>query len=218
MRKKLWKMLILSVAALPLLLCGCGNSEKEATEPEMTAVGDGTTLESAVVTHYVTIEIEGYGTIRAELYGKAAPISVNNFVHLAESGFYDGLTFHRIIEGFMMQGGAPGSQSPKVTPIKGEFSSNGMVNNLLHERGVLSMARTDEPDSATSQFFIIHETSPHLDGDYAAFGRVIEGIEVVDAICTSAQPIDGNGSIAADQRPVIRSVTVETAPAESVTE
>jgi peptidyl-prolyl cis-trans isomerase B (cyclophilin B) len=157
----------------------------------------------------VTIEIENYGTIKAELYGKTVPITVENFVSLAESGFYEGLTFHRIISGFMMQGGAPNSDSPKVQPIKGEFSSNGVTNNLLHERGVLSMARTSEPDSASSQFFIMHQTSPHLDGDYAAFGKVIEGIEVVDAICTSVKPSGGNGAIAAADRPVIKSMTVE---------
>lgn len=205
---KIWKILMLTVMMLSLFLCGCG--ETAPTEPLTTAKGDGSELANADVTHYVTIEIENYGTIKAELYGNTAPITVENFVRLAESGFYNGLTFHRIIAGFMMQGGAPNSSSPKVTPIKGEFASNGVENNLKHERGVLSMARTDVPDSATSQFFIIHETSPHLDGDYAAFGKVIEGIEVVDMICVTAKPIDGNGGIAKDQQPVIKSITVET--------
>ena len=189
------------------------NHEQTTTVPqhqhdENCVHGDGATLETAEVTHYVTIEIEDYGTIKAELYGKTAPISVENFVNLAQSGFYNGLTFHRIMEGFMMQGGAPNSNSPTVAPIKGEFAENGLENNLLHKRGVLSMARTEVKDSATSQFFIMHETSPHLDGKYAAFGMVIEGIEVVDAICESAQPTNGNGAIAAEKQPVIKSVTV----------
>ena len=195
--------MILAVLMVSMLLCGCDQAEEKPLD------GDSATLENAEVTHYVTIEIENYGTIKAELYGKTVPITVENFVSLAESGFYEGLTFHRIINGFMMQGGAPNSDSPKVQPIKGEFSSNGVTNNLLHERGVLSMARTSEPDSASSQFFIMHQTSPHLDGDYAAFGKVIEGIEVVDAICTSVKPSGGNGAIAAADRPVIKSMTVE---------
>ena len=207
--QKIWKILMLAVMVLSLFLCGC--EEAAPTEPLTTAKGDGSDLVNANVTHYVTIEIENYGTIKAELYGKTAPISVENFVRLAESGFYNGLTFHRIIAGFMMQGGAPNSNSPQVAPIKGEFASNGVENNLKHERGVLSMARTDVPDSATSQFFIVHETSPHLDGDYAAFGKVIEGMEVVDTICTTVIPSGGNGAIAAKDRPVIKSITVETA-------
>lgn len=194
---------ILLMAAM--LLCGCEKAEAPQAE------GDGATLDSAEVTHYVTIEIENYGTIKAELYGKTAPITVENFVSLAESGFYDGLTFHRIIRGFMMQGGAPNSNSPKVTPIKGEFSSNGVENDLKHERGVLSMARTPEFDSASSQFFIVHQASPHLDGDYAAFGKVTEGIEVVDAVCEGVKPIDGNGGIAKADQPVIKSITVKKA-------
>lgn len=196
--------IFLVILAMSMLLCGC---KKEETKDPL--VGDGATLETAVATHYVTIEIEQYGTIKAELYGNTAPITVNNFVSLAEKGFYDGLTFHRIISGFMIQGGAGNSGSANVTPIKGEFSTNGVENNLLHKRGVLSMARTDVKDSATSQFFIMHETSPHLDGKYAAFGIVIEGIEVVDAICAAARPTNNNGAIASADQPVIKSITVE---------
>lgn len=169
---------------------------------------DGATLETAEPTHYVTIEIENYGVLKGELYGNTAPISVANFVQLAESGFYSGLTFHRIIEGFMMQGGAPKTDSPKVSPIKGEFSENGIENNLLHEPGVLSMARTSEMDSATSQFFIMHEKYPSLDGKYAAFGRITQGLEIVDKICTEAEPVDGNGTIPSSAQPVIKSITV----------
>jgi len=128
------------------------------------------------------------GVIKAELYPEIAPISVENFVKLAGSGFYNGLIFHRVIPGFMIQGGCPdgtGMGGPGYT-IKGEFASNGVRNDLKHERGVLSMARAMNPDSAGSQFFIMHETSPHLDGDYAAFGKVIEGMDVVDRIATTA--------------------------------
>ncbi len=197
------KFMILLLAAV-LLLAGCGQ-----TQPDNLPEGDGATLSSAAATHRIVIEIENYGTVKAELYGNTAPITVANFVSLAEDGFYNGLTFHRIIAGFMMQGGAPNSSSGKASPIKGEFSSNGITNDLLHERGVLSMARTDDPDSASSQFFIMHQTSPHLDGDYAAFGKVTEGMDVVDAICMGARPIDGNGSIAKADQPVIKSITVE---------
>ena len=132
----------------------------------------------------VTITMKNGGVIKAELYPDVAPISVQNFVKLAGNGFYNGLTFHRVIPGFMIQGGCPegtGMGGPGYT-IKGEFSANGVVNNLKHERGVLSMARAMDPDSAGSQFFIMHETSPHLDGQYAAFGKVIEGMDVVDRI------------------------------------
>lgn len=166
--------------------------------------GDGATLDNAVATHLATIEIQDYGTIQLELYGNTAPVTVDNFVALAKSGFYDGLTFHRIMEGFMMQGGAGAS----VDTIPGEFRNNGFENNLLHKRGVISMARASSYDSASSQFFIMHADKTHLDGDYAAFGYVISGIEVVDKICTDAKPTDGNGSIASDKQPIITSVTI----------
>ena len=133
----------------------------------------------------VTIEMENGGVIKAELYPEVAPNTVNNFVSLVKQGFYDGIIFHRVIPGFMIQGGDPkgvGSGGPGYC-IKGEFNSTGFKNDLLHTRGVLSMARTMAPNSAGSQFFIMHEDAPHLDGQYAAFGKVIEGIEVVDEIC-----------------------------------
>ena len=135
----------------------------------------------------ITIEMEDGGVIKAELYPEIAPITVENFLSLAEKGFYDGLIFHRVISGFMIQGGDPtgtGMGGPGHT-IKGEFRANGVVNNIKHERGVLSMARSMMPDSAGSQFFIMHKAAPHLDGQYAAFGRVIEGIEVVDRIAST---------------------------------
>lgn len=134
----------------------------------------------------VTIKIKGMGDIKAELYPDVAPITVENFVKLAGSGFYNGLTFHRIISGFMIQGGDPegtGMGGPGYS-IKGEFASNGVPNSLNHTRGVLSMARSMNPDSAGSQFFIMHKDAPYLDGQYAAFGKVIEGIEVVDSVAS----------------------------------
>ena len=134
----------------------------------------------------VTMRIKGMGDIRAELYPDVAPATVENFVKLAGSGFYNGLTFHRIIPGFMIQGGDPegtGMGGPGYS-IKGEFSTNGFPNPLNHTRGVLSMARSMMPDSAGSQFFIMHEDAPHLDGNSAAFGKVIEGIEVVDKVAS----------------------------------
>lgn len=126
------------------------------------------------------------GEIKAELYPAVAPVTVKNFVDLIKKGFYNGLTFHRVIEGFMIQGGCPkgnGTGGPGYC-IKGEFRANGVKNDLKHERGVLSMARAMDPDSAGSQFFIMHETSPHLDGQYAAFGKVTDGMNVVDRIAT----------------------------------
>ena len=136
----------------------------------------------------VTIEMENGDLIKAELYPDIAPNTVNNFISLIKKGYYDGLIFHRVINGFMIQGGCPegsGMGNPGYS-IKGEFSINGFENNLLHTPGVLSMARSMQPDSAGSQFFIMHKTSPHLDGSYAAFGKVIEGLENVDKIAETA--------------------------------
>ncbi|MBE6542208.1 MAG: peptidylprolyl isomerase [Ruminococcaceae bacterium] len=132
----------------------------------------------------VQIEMENGGIIKLELYPEAAPITVENFLKLAKEGFYDGLIFHRVIAGFMIQGGDPEGTGMGGAPnkIKGEFSANGVPNPIRHERGVISMARSRANDSASSQFFICHANAPHLNGQYAAFGRVIEGIEVVDEI------------------------------------
>ena len=156
----------------------------------------------------VTIEMENGGVIKAELYPEVAPNSVNNFISLVKKGFYDGLIFHRVIPGFMIQGGCPngnGMGGPGYT-IKGEFSGNGVKNDLKHDRGVLSMARAMHPNSAGSQFFIMVEKAPHLDGQYAAFGKVIEGMDVADAIVSTQT--DWNDKPKADQR--MKSVTVET--------
>ena len=159
-------------------------------------------------TDYVQIEIADYGTITAELYGNTAPITVENFMKLVDEGFYDGLTFHRIISGFMIQGGDPlgNGTGGSDEEIQGEFLLNGVENNITHERGVLSMARSQLYDSASSQFFIMHANVDSLDGQYAAFGRVISGIEVVDAICENTPVTDGNGSVEKANQPVITSI------------
>ena len=161
-------------------------------------------------TYFADIDIEGYGVITVKLDQDSAPITTENFVSLAEEGFYDGLTFHRIIAGFMMQGGDPtgtGMGGSDET-IVGEFRMNGYSNDLSHTRGAISMARSMDPDSASSQFFIVHEDSTFLDGQYAAFGYVTEGIEVVDRVCDEARPIDQNGTIPRDRHPVMNSVTI----------
>ena len=159
---------------------------------------------------YADIVIENYGTITISLDAGAAPKTVDNFISLAENGFYDGLTFHRIIEGFMMQGGDPNGDGTggSGTTITGEFSANGYNNTLSHTRGTVSMARSPKYNSASSQFFIVQEDSTHLDGAYAAFGHVVSGMDIVDQICADAEPIDGNGLIAADEQPVIISITI----------
>jgi len=156
----------------------------------------------------VTIEMEGGGQITAALYPEIAPNTVRNFISLVKDGFYDGLTFHRVIPGFMIQGGCPlgeGYGNPGYS-IRGEFDANGFENDLEHDRGVLSMARSGHPDSAGSQFFIMHESSPHLDGQYAAFGRVIEGMDIVDQIANTPR----NRADKPDTAQVMQHVTVDT--------
>ena len=156
----------------------------------------------------VTIEMEDGGTIKAELYPDIAPNTVNNFISLIKKGFYDGVCFHRVIRGFMLQGGDPdgnGTGGPGYS-IRGEFSHNGFKNDLKHEPGVLSMARTMIPDSAGSQFFIMHKTSPHLDGEYAAFGKVIEGMDVVNAIAETETDFTDRPT----NPQIMRTVTVDT--------
>jgi peptidyl-prolyl cis-trans isomerase B (cyclophilin B) len=156
----------------------------------------------------VQMDVANYGTIILELYPDVAPITVANFVKLVQDGFYDGLTFHRIISGFMIQGGDPKGNGTggSAETIKGEFAQNGVTNDLKHERGVISMARSSMPDSASSQFFIMHEDAPHLDGSYAAFGRVLTGMEVVDAICATTPVVDYNGTVPNGYKPVMTSV------------
>ncbi len=159
-------------------------------------------------THHAEIIVKDYGKIDVELDADTAPITVTNFVKLVQDNFYDGLTFHRIIDGFMIQGGDPNGDGTGGANenIKGEFSNNGVKNDISHVRGTISMARSSDPDSASSQFFIMQADSTYLDGDYAAFGHVTSGMDVVDKICKDAKPTDGNGSIESDQQPVIESI------------
>lgn len=173
----------------------------------------GDTTTEVTGTYYAVIDVADYGTITVALDSEAAPTTVENFVSLAEAGFYDGLTFHRIIDGFMIQGGDPngdGSGGSEET-ITGEFSDNGYENDLSHTRGAISMARSDDYDSASSQFFIVQEDSTYLDGSYACFGYVTDGMDIVDQICEDATPTDDNGTIEADAQPVISSITIYTA-------
>lgn len=183
---KILKALVLCTVTA-LALCSCGKSDTKA--PQSTAASVEKTDISALTenTKNITIELENGNVIKAELYPDIAPITVENFTKLIEDKFFDGLIFHRVIEGFMIQGGGyDKNMTPKeADSIKGEFASNGIDNPLKHERGVLSMARTNKKDSASSQFFIMHKTSPHLDGEYAAFGKVTEGMEFVDAIAAA---------------------------------
>lgn len=211
--------LFLSVAMCGTLLAGCGSSKSdeaqasdtnETTAEETTDASSEEDTELLTGLHHVTIDVKDYGTISLELDADTAPISVTNFINLAKDGFYDGLTFHRIISGFMIQGGDPkgnGTGGSDQT-IKGEFSENGVENNISHVRGTISMARANDPDSASSQFFIVHEDSTFLDGQYAAFGHVTDGMDVVDAICENTPVQDNNGTVKADDQPVITSVTV----------
>ena len=161
--------------------------------------------------HHVEIDVADYGTIALELDGDTAPITVENFLKLAKSGFYDGLTFHRIIDGFMIQGGDPqgNGMGGSDETIKGEFSANGVENDISHVRGVISMARNGyDMDSASSQFFIVQSDSTFLDGQYAAFGHVTDGMEVVDAICKDTPVEDSNGTVLAENQPAITEIRV----------
>ena len=159
----------------------------------------------------IVLSVRDYGDVTLELYPDKAPITVENFVNLARAGFYDGLTFHRIMDGFMIQGGDPNGNGTggSGATIKGEFSANGVENDLKHVKGTISMARNSvNMDSASSQFFITVVDYPSLNGQYAAFGRVVEGMDVVTKIAANAKPIDNNGTIPADQQPVIEHMTV----------
>ena len=190
-------LIVVLVAAVIVLFAVRG--KKESTEA-IDAAGK----------HHIEIQVKDYGTIKAELDGDTAPITVANFLKLAESGFYDGLTFHRIIDGFMIQGGDPkgnGTGGADKT-IKGEFSQNGVENKLSHVRGTVSMARSQDMDSASSQFFIVQSDCTYLDGQYAAFGTVTEGMELVDKICKDTPVQDNNGTVSAADQPVIESIKV----------
>lgn len=195
---------IVAIVFSIFLITGCGSKivEKEEVKEQEEKYLTGK--------HYVIMEIKDYGSISLELDASEAPITVTNFIQLVNDGFYDGLTFHRIIDEFMIQGGDPnhnGTGGSKNT-IKGEFSQNNVKNNISHTRGTISMARSNAYDSASSQFFIVQEDSLFLDGAYAAFGHVTEGMEIVDKICEDAKPIDDNGTINYEEQPVITSIKV----------
>ena len=183
---------------------------KTAEAPEKGQDTASEEIAAAAGKHHVKINVKDYGTISVELYGDEAPITVANFLKLAKDGFYDGLTFHRIISGFMIQGGDPlgTGMGGSDQEIKGEFSNNGVENPLSHTRGAISMARSQIKDSASSQFFIVHQDSPHLDGQYAAFGYVTDGMDVVDKLCEDTPVQDNNGSVAKEDQPVIERIEV----------
>lgn len=211
----------LGVAALSLAGCGGSGatsgsaSGSASTASTSAAATDGPITEATgdydSGFHDATIEVESYGTIKLQLNGTVAPVTVANFANLASSGFYDGITFHRIIKGFMMQGGDPNGDGTGGSDrtIVGEFAENGHPNPISHVRGTISMARSSAPNSASSQFFIMQEDSVNLDGNYAAFGHVTDGMDVVNAICNSAEPTDGNGTIAKDKQPKITSLRMD---------
>lgn len=182
-----------------ILLSSCGNNGDKVSNNYLSGK------------HNVEIAVKDYGTIKVELNADIAPITVTNFIELVGSGFYDGLTFHRIMEGFMIQGGDPTGtgMGGSTKKIKGEFSSNGVNNPLSHVRGVISMARGgNDNDSASSQFFIVQKDALSLDGEYAAFGHVTEGMDVVDKIAEKAKPTDDNGTIPVEEQPIISSIKV----------
>ncbi|WP_051353759.1 peptidylprolyl isomerase [Atopobium fossor] len=221
----MWMMAIIVSLSL-IFLCACSsgpsNTNSDATPPSSTEHAQtSSNAQSGLYTpaaddiyatgmHHARIEVANYGTIELELNANAAPITVSNFCHLANDGFYDGLTFHRIIKGFMIQGGDPQGNGTGGSSqnIKGEFSANGVVNPIQHKRGVISMARSNAVDSASSQFFIMQQDTASLDGQYAAFGQVTNGMDVVDALCDKVQAQDGNGTVASADQPVITKITI----------
>lgn len=210
----------LGVASLCLAGCGSGASGAASTSAASASAVPSSSASSCVTsasgeyasgTHHATIEVESYGAIKLELDADVAPATVANFAKLAGEGFYDGLTFHRIIEGFMVQGGDPNGNGTGGSDEKivGEFSDNGHPNSISHVRGTISMARSQAYNSASSQIFIMQADTPSLDGQYAAFGHVTEGMDVVDAMCEAARPTDNNGTIAAADQPRIASVKMD---------
>lgn len=190
------------------VVTGCQKQEETPKKSEQKKTEASEELLSG--THHAEIQVKDYGTITVELDADTAPITVTNFVNLAKDGFYDNLTFHRIMDGFMIQGGDPngdGTGGADQT-IKGEFSSNGVENEISHTRGTISMARAQDPDSASSQFFIVQEDSDYLDGNYAVFGHVTSGMEIVDQICKDVPVEDDNGTVKAENQPVIEKITI----------
>ena len=190
------------------VVTGCQKQEETPKKSEQKKTEASEELLSG--THHAEIQVKDYGTITVELDADTAPITVTNFVNLAKDGFYDNLTFHRIMDGFMIQGGDPNGDvtGGADQTIKGEFSSNGVENEISHTRGTISMARAQDPDSASSQFFIVQEDSDYLDGNYAAFGHVTSGMEIVDQICKDVPVEDDNGTVKAENQPVIEKITI----------
>ena len=222
-RKMRYFAAIAAVLCSIWLLAGCGSggtgqstqesgSKEETAETKTQAVNEentADTVDTSAMDH-VQINVKDYGTITLALDAEAAPATVENFEKLVKEGFYDGLTFHRIMDGFMIQGGDPlgnGTGGSDET-IVGEFAANGYDNPISHVKGVISMARAQDPDSASSQFFITVADSAFLDGQYAAFGYVTEGMEVVEQIAKDAEPTDNNGTIPPEAQPVIESIVM----------
>ena len=215
-------VMCMCVMAGALFLSGCSGEKPDSsgTQEDSNSQSDASGAQgdssqpdaSASGSCFADIEIQDYGTVTVELDSEAAPITTENFIKLANDGFYDGLTFHRIIAGFMMQGGDPNGDGTGGSDetIEGEFSDNGYDNDLSHTKGAISMARSQDYNSASSQFFIVHEDSTFLDGQYAVFGYVTEGMDIVDAICEAAEPTDNNGTILPDAQPVITKIEIRT--------
>ncbi|MBO6093523.1 MAG: peptidylprolyl isomerase [Oscillospiraceae bacterium] len=208
--KVIQKTVFLAVLiALVLTLGACGKTQT-AQSAQPAAESAEAAVEPFTKVRHAEITVKDYGTIKLELDEGTAPITVENFIKLAKDGFYDGLTFHRIMDGFMIQGGDPlgnGTGGSK-DKIKGEFTSNGVRNPISHKKGVISMARANDPSSASSQFFITVADSTFLEGSYAAFGSVTEGQEIADKIAKDAKPVDNNGTIPASAQPVIEKITI----------
>ena len=217
MNKKILVIAIICIIIICVVICiGVINSKKntssqtnEISENREENKEENDMYSSGI--HHATIEVKDYGTIKLELDADAAPITVSNFAKLVNEGFYDGLTFHRIISGFMIQGGDPlgDGTGGSDEEIKGEFELNGVKNDISHTRGVISMARAQDYDSASSQFFIVHEDSTFLDGQYAGFGRVTDGIDVVDKICENIQVEDDNGTVLKENKQVIEKIVMD---------
>lgn len=198
---------MISIMMILAIFTGCSSSSDEGNDAANNDEADTERPEPTGKTPIVTMTMKNGGEVTIELYPDIAPNTVNNFISLIEDGFYDGLIFHRVIPGFMIQGGDPdgnGTGGPGYG-IKGEFANNGFANDLAHEKGVLSMARSQSPDSAGSQFFIMTDEATHLDGDYAAFGKVVDGIETVDEIVK----VDKGAQDKPKEDQVIQSMTVE---------
>jgi len=214
------------VLATTTALSACSSGKEETSTSETATSADDSSSSTSDVSssssdasssdvyssgvHHATMVVADYGTISLALNAGAAPFTVSNFASLVNEGFYDGLTFHRVISGFMIQGGDPNGDGTggSSTTIKGEFSANGVKNPISHVRGVISMARSSGYDSASSQFFIMQKTTTSLDGQYAAFGNVTDGMDVVDAICANVPVEDSNGTVAPANQPVISSIVM----------